>query len=108
MGNFILTKIDLTSQLRILNLFTVDSEFMLSCQRTQLAQHVSSPTRHNNFTDLLFSSQNDLVTDVLVNAPFSSSDHNTISFEFLSSPISVTGMVDSVSPHIPPILDFSK
>ena len=29
--------------------------FILSCQRTQLTQHVSSPTHHNNFTDILFS-----------------------------------------------------
>ena len=102
-----LTKIDWTSQLSTLNHSTADSEFILSCQRTQLTQHVSYPTRHNNFTDL-FSSQNDLVTNVLVNAPFSTSDHNTISFKFLSSPISVPRMVDSVSPHIPTKLDFSK
>ena len=108
MGDFDLTIIDWTSQLPILNHSTIDSEFILACQRTQLTQHVSSPTRHNNFTDLLFSSQNDLVSNVLVNAPFSTSDHNAISFEFLSSPISVPEMVNSVRPHIHPKLDFSS
>ena len=62
MGDFNLTKLDWTSQLPILNHFTADSKFILSCQRTQLTQLVSSHTRHNYFTDLLFSSQNDLVT----------------------------------------------
>ena len=44
MGDFNLTKIDWTSQLPLLNHSTADSEFILSCQRTQLTQHVSSPT----------------------------------------------------------------
>ena len=105
-GDFNLTKIDWTSQLPILNHSTADSEFILSYQHTQPTQHVSSPTCHNNFTNFLFSSQNDLITNVLVNAPFSTSDHNTISLEFLSSLISVPGMVDSVSLHILPKLEF--
>ena len=66
MGDFNLTKIYWTSQLPTLNHSTVDSELILSCQRTQLTQHVSFPTRLNNFTDLLFSSQKDLVFNVLV------------------------------------------
>ena len=81
---------------------------MLSYQRTQLAQCVPSSTRDNNFTDLLFSSQNDFLSYILVNAPFSTSDRNTISFEFLFSPIFVPGMVDSVRPHNPPKLYFPK
>ena len=108
MGDFNLTKIYWTYLLPILNHSTANSKFILSCQHTQLTQHVSPPTRHNNFTDFLFSSQNDLVSSTFINAPFSTSDHYTMSFESFSSPISVPEMINSVRPHIPPKLDFSK
>ena len=80
-----------------LNHSTADNKFIISCHRTQLAQHVSSPTHYNNFTKLFFPSHNDLVSKVVINASFSTSDHNTISFEFLFSPNSVPGMVDSTN-----------
>ena len=55
--------------------------------------NVSSHTRHKNFNSLHFSSKIIDFLNVLVNSPFSTSDHNTISFKFLSSANSVILML---------------
>ncbi len=84
MGDFNLTKIDWSSQAPILNHSTADSLLIRTCQKCHLFQKVFSPTHLNNITDLFFESIDNLTSNVVVEMPFSNSDHNTISFEFLS------------------------
>ena len=67
-----------------------------------------SPTRHTNLTDLLFSSPDDLVSNIEVIIPFSTSDYNTISFNFLSPDAQTSENVASNSFNFPPKYDFSK
>lgn len=45
-----------------------------------LNQLVKKPTRKENILDLILTDQKDIITSVEVNAPFSSSDHNSVKF----------------------------
>ena len=45
-----------------------------------LSQHVHNPTRGNNILDLIFSTNDSLITDVNVGPEFSTSDHKIVSF----------------------------
>ena len=56
-----------------------------------LIQKVSSPTRRNNILDLVLATDSHLVSNVRVEEPFSSSDHNSIKFDLNM----VTGTCDS-------------
>ena len=113
--------------LRLTHLFSLRGPFILlistgqpNCQRkssycrqliyTLMPKHsihtaynVSSHTRHNNFNDLHFSSKIIDYLNVLINSPFSTCDHNTISFKFLSSANSVIGMLQNLIVHVSPI-----
>ena len=45
-----------------------------------LSQHVSKPTKADNILDLVFSTNDGLVSNVNTDPEFSSSDHKTVSF----------------------------
>nr|CAD2176272.1 unnamed protein product [Meloidogyne enterolobii] len=55
--------------------------FIEFVENFNLIQEISSPTRQNNYLDLLFSpSTSRVAKNVTINAPFKNSDHNTIEF----------------------------
>lgn len=45
-----------------------------------LYQFITSPTRLNHIIDLLFSNCKNLISNVLIKAPISNSDHNLLQF----------------------------
>ena len=49
-------------------------------QESSLSQLVNFPTRGNNILDLVLTTSDDLVTNLIVNDEFSNSDHRTITF----------------------------
>ena len=84
MGDFNLTKINWLTLSPTLNHTNSDSQLIISSQRSHLLQKVLSPTHHTNITDLLFISIDNILTNVVVDMPFTTSDHNTIHFELLT------------------------
>ena len=80
MGDFNFTKIDWATQRPTLNHTTADYRLVLASQRAHLTQLVSIPTHLNNFMDFVFTSKENIVTNVSVEMPFSTSDHDTIFF----------------------------
>ena len=48
-----------------------------------LWQHVKMPTRGQNILDLVFSTEENLIEDVVVDTPISNSDHNTVVFKLI-------------------------
>ena len=65
MGDFNLTKIDWTTLRPNLNHTTADYRLILASQRAHLTQLVFIPTHINNFTDLVFTSKENILTNVL-------------------------------------------
>ena len=57
-----------------------DHLFLLLTQDCFLLQHVLEPTRGGNVLDLILSSQNEFVDNVILHEPLGSSDHNEIHF----------------------------
>ena len=105
MGDFNLTKIDWVNLRPTLNHTAADTRLLLTSQRTHLLQKVHFPSRHTNYTDLIFISHDNLITNVVVEPPFTTSDHNTISFDLLTSkllPSNAVGLQTQVK------LDFSR
>ena len=78
MGDFNLTKIDWSVPCTLTNHTTADAKLLLFAQRCGFKQVVNEPTHDSNFTDLLFVSRDNIVIDVNVVMPFSTSDHNTV------------------------------
>ena len=105
MGDFNLTKIDWNAKCTIINHTNADRQLLLTSQRTHLLQQVSSPTHHTNLTDLVFIAKYNVITNTLVNMPFSTSDHNTVSFD-LSTPVHL--LSSSIQSKTRSTLDFSK
>ena len=60
-------------------------KFVNLVQDCFLVQHVDQPTRGNNILDLVLSSNEALVENLLVNEPFGTSDHNAITFDLVTS-----------------------
>lgn len=54
--------------------------FVEFVNRSALSQHVSEPTRNQNILDLVLSNDPFAVTECVVREPFSTSDHNIVSF----------------------------
>ena len=50
-------------------------------QESSLTQHVNFPTRGNNILDLVFTTNEDLTENLMINDEFSSSDHRAITFD---------------------------
>ena len=105
MGNFILTKIDRNAKCTIINHTYADRQLLSTSQRTHLLQQVSSPTHYANLTDLVFISKYKVITNTLVDMPFSTSDHNTVSFD-LSTPVRLLSSLIQLKTRS--TLDFSK
>ena len=59
------------------------SRFNLFILRYAFEQFVKTPTRGANLLDLIFCNDESVVTDVIVDAPFSTSDHNSVTFSIL-------------------------
>jgi hypothetical protein len=51
------------------------------CQSNGLSQLVTEPTRERNILDLIFTNDPQIISTLQVNEPFSTSDHNLISFD---------------------------
>ena len=66
MGNFNLTKIDWATQRPTLNHITADYHFILTSQHSHLTLLVSIPRHIYNFTDISFTSKENMVTNVSV------------------------------------------
>ena len=105
MGAFNLTKIDWNAKYIMINHINADRQLFLTSQRTHLLQQVSFPTHHTNLTDLVFTSKYNVITSNLIDMFFSTSDHNTVSFD-LSTPVRL--LSSSIQPKIRSTLDFSK
>ena len=103
--DFNLTKIDWNAKCTIINHRNADRQLLLTSQRTHLLQQVSSPTHHTNLTDLVFISKYNVITNTLVDMPFSTSDHNTVSFDLSTS---VRLLSSSIQLKTRSTLDFSK
>ena len=71
MGDFNFTKIDWATQRPTLNHTTVDYRLILASQRAYLMQLLSIPTHINNFTDLVFTSKENILTNISAELPFS-------------------------------------
>jgi hypothetical protein len=56
------------------------SNFMDLVKECFLYQHVEEPTRENNILDLVLSTEQDLVQEVVIESPVANSDHNVITF----------------------------
>ena len=107
MGDFNLTKIDWATQKRTLNHITADYRLILVSQRAHLTQLVSISTHINNFTDLVFTSKENIITNVSIEMPFSTSDHDTICFDLLTSkPFASANAANTL--NIPVKYDFSN
>ena len=107
MGDFNLTKIDWATQRPTLNHTTADYRLILASQRAHLTQLVSIPTHINNFTDLVFTSKEKILTNVCVEMPFSTSDHDTICFDLLTLKPLVSANAANIL-NIPVKYDFSN
>ena len=83
-----LKKIDWYSMHPTLNHTNADSQLILTSQRSHLIQTVLLPTHHTNITDLLFISIDNIITNVSVDMPFATSDHNTIRFDLFTPSLS--------------------
>ena len=59
----------------------VENTFIESITDNMLTQLVTSPTRINNILDLVFTNNTDMISDITVDEPFSTSDHNMITME---------------------------
>jgi len=46
-----------------------------------LTQHVKKPTRGNNILDLVLTTEEGMVSDVIVTCPIATSDHNVVKFQ---------------------------
>ena len=107
-GDFNLTKINWPTLSPTLNHTNSDSQLIISSQRSHLLQKVLSPTHHINITDLLFISIDNILTNVVVDMPFTTSDHNTIHFELLTPNHSSFSSAHSSDINTIPKLDFAK
>ena len=69
-----------------LNSFTAKLEssktFAEFVSSLELSQHIFVPTRGNNTLDLVFTSNNDLISSVRTGPPLGNSDHNSILFTY--------------------------
>ena len=62
---------------------TKSNAFLETVMENFWTQHVLVPTREKNILDLIFSSEEDMVTDVIVREHFNKSDHNCILFKMV-------------------------
>ena len=76
-GDFNFPKIDWTSCSSQIDL---DNVFLTMVEENALQQLVLKPTRGENILDLLLTSNTDLIEDLVVEEPFSNSDHMSLNF----------------------------
>jgi hypothetical protein len=106
MGDFNLTHVDWRVPCTTLNHSIADEKLLLFSQRAFCTQVVTEPTHDANFTDLVFVSHNNLISNLKVDIPFSTSDHSSIEFEIA---LNMLGTEDSTNIVLPTArLDFSK
>jgi len=72
-------------------------------RRHALMQFVTQPTRCGNFLDLVFCNDSYAIYNVRVEQPFSTSDHNAITFKILAGPSDPT-----TSDRLPAKFNFKK
>ena len=58
-----------------------DQQFLFLIQDSFLIQHVLEPTRGDNVSDIVLSSQKELVDNAKIHVPLGNSDHNQIHFD---------------------------
>ena len=59
-------------------------EFLKFCSDNGCVQLVNNPTRLNNFLDLVLTNDPLIVSSVMVDVPFSTSDHNSITLSIIT------------------------
>jgi hypothetical protein len=64
-----------------------------------LTQHVKEATRGNNILDLVFSSEPDMVEDLLIDCPVSNSDHNVLRWTLICSVVKEDSEVKKLNYH---------
>ena len=107
MGDFNLPTIDWATQRPTLNHTTAGYCLILASKRAHLTQLVSIPTHKNNFTDLVFISKENVLINVSVEMPFSTSDHGTICFDLLTpKPLALANAANALNTPIK--YDFSN
>ena len=91
LGDLNLPKIDFTIPTFNASANSMEEKFFEFFHQNNLKQLVLQPTRDNNILDLIFiENENDFISNVNVMSPFSTSDHNSISFS-----VSVSNRVTS-------------
>jgi len=73
---------------------TVSYYFLETINELGLHQLVSTPTLEKNILDLVLCSHKLLVQNLEVGPPFSSSDHNSISFDLLNLPLQNRNLIN--------------
>ena len=66
-----------------INHSSVETKLLLFSQQAGLKQIVAEATDYVNYTDLVFMSHDDLMLNINVNIPFSTSDHSSIELIWL-------------------------
>lgn len=82
LGDFNFPKIDWSS---FSGLDSISVIFIDFCLSNNFIQNVSEPTRGNNILDLILTNQKNLLNDIKVGEPFSTSDHNQILLNLATS-----------------------
>ena len=83
MGDFNFAELDWSSMDKL----DVSHPFVESTNNNFLCQVIDEPTRGRNYLDLVLSSEESMVQNVLVEEPFETSDHQVIRFEILSKKV---------------------
>ena len=87
------------------NDFTCSGLFLSLFYYRGFSQFVLSPTRHNNILDVILSNDCSSILNVCVTEPFSTSDHNTVSFDILYN---ITPLPSSSQSHVSFYRDFNN
>jgi len=86
-GDFNLPEIDWSSETTNTSDNHIAYRFLESIRDCYLSQHVTQPTHHRgdqkaNTLDLLFSNEEDMITDLTYGAPIGASHHSSLHFKF--------------------------
>jgi len=76
-----------------------DHPFVNCVNENFMHQLVNEPTRKNNFLDLIFSSDENIVDNISVREPFGTSDHRVIEFEIVVSKSKNDNQVQNFNYH---------
>src|SRR5579872_4976179 len=78
----------------------LDDHPLINCINDNfMYQQVNEPSRNDNFLDLIFSSDDNIIADVVAREPLGTSDHNIIEFKLVVSQIKTDFSVKNFNHH---------